>query len=109
MANTLSLVAGVALGWVLAVVTMRQAFRLAATYQRTGKPDAPAPVDAARVPTVSSPEASANRMILDDAVQNGADQIVQAAEASGVHLTRNEAELQARQMLSDNAPLGGVR
>lgn len=105
---TAALLAGVAIGAFVAVWTFRHSFDLAARYLRTGKTDAPVPVEERVGKTNPSPEASAMRQITEDSVQRGTEMIMAAAKEQGIPLTRKEAEAQARDMLASVHPLGGV-
>ena len=106
---TAALFCGVAVGAFVAVWSFRHSFDLAARYMRTGKLDAPVPVEDRAGKTNPSPEASAMRAITEDSVKRGAEQILEVAKGMGQTITRKEAEAQAREMLESLNPLGGAQ
>ena len=98
----------VVVGILMAVLAYERTFALAARYQRTGKPEAPPTPDAGKS-VQSTPEGSALRHISEDAVQRGADSLIENAREAGFPLSRRDALEQARQMLSQTDLLGGAR
>lgn len=96
--------AGLACGY----LAMRQALALAARYQQTGRvlPPAPAPRSG---PVLRTPEGRAHAAAMQDSIDRGAAQLMEAAEAQGVPISRKQAEEQARHMIAAADPLGGSR
>jgi flagellar biosynthesis/type III secretory pathway M-ring protein FliF/YscJ len=100
----------VLVGMVASAALVYFAFRLAATYQRTGNvvlPQAQGERDSAP----ADPNAAAHRRALEESIKKGADDLMAMAEASGQRITRQEAEAEAREILKQlhaTVPLGGV-
>ncbi len=110
MAEALSMAIGFVLGALTVCLVGLQAFKLAARYQRTGHASIESPVESATpfhgVPV--NTEVSAHRRILQEAKENGADELQAMATAQGQRLSREDALAQAEQMLRGESPMGGV-
>lgn len=100
---------GLTYGIVCTFASFAFAFQLAARYQRTGRAEAPVAPEDRSPRTMPSPEASAMRQITADSLERGTDAILAAAKEQGLPMTRREALAQARAMIADAPPLGGVQ
>ncbi len=98
-------VCGVIVGVVLALHIYERAQRFA----RTGSSRPPVHVEPGHKITSPSPEASANRRISEDAIENGASQIMAAMKDAGQPIDPQRARQQARELLQQADPLGGAR
>lgn len=107
MSEATWLLIGIVFGVLMAVTAYERTFALAARYQRTGKPEAPPKVGTGKA-VQSTPEGSALRHISADAVQRGADSLMENAKEAGFPLSRKDALAQAEQMLSQTDLLGGA-
>lgn len=98
--------AGVVLGCVVTAIVTERMFRLVGRFSATGSVSPR--VDTSERMTTASPEASANRALIESAVEDGAQRFLDEAARQGVHMTRKQALKDARAMLEANDGLGGV-
>lgn len=110
MAEAISLAIGFVLGVVTAMIVGLHAFKLAATYQRTGYAEVkPSGSTGTAIPGIPvNMEVSAQRRIIEESKARGADALQAMALAQGQRLDRTEAEMQAERMMRGESPLGGV-
>lgn len=87
-----------------------KAFQLAARYQRTGHAELPAkaPESSLKAAIPVNPEVSAQRRIIAEIVEQGAQDILAHAKEANIPMTLDEARAQAERMLRGESPLGGV-
>lgn len=106
MSFAISFAAGVVLGCVVTGIITERMFRTVGKFATTGSVAARAPAQERM--TTASPEASANRALIESAVEDGAQRFLDEAARQGVHMTRKQALKDAREMLEANDGLGGV-
>lgn len=106
MSFAISFAAGVVLGCVVTGIVTERLFRLVGRFSTTGSVSPR--VDTSERMTTASPEASANRALIESAVEDGAQRFLDEAARQGVHMTRKQALKDAREMLEANDGLGGV-
>lgn len=97
---------GLLVGYALHVHAADREFARAARFHATGRTEQPRGQVVERV--TASPEAQALRHISEDAVKNGTEMLLEVAAQEGVILSRADAERQARAMIAEANPMGGV-
>lgn len=100
---------GLLVGAMLGVWVYERAIRRTANINRMGVPE---PLNETGPVITRAPhnaELSAKRVISQESLEQGADQLFEAYQAQGITRTRAECIVEARQMLAVFDPMGGVQ